>query len=137
MLVEGLGAVIEGADIAVIEGAGGLLSPLSRTLLNSDLAAKVDAELVIVAANRLGVIHQVLATVMSAKTLRLPVLGIVLNCVTDNADASVSSNAAAIASFTKVPILAEIKHGDSQTGIDWTALPTPDRKPPDFAQAWL
>lgn len=137
MLVDGLAAVIDGADIAVIEGAGGLLSPLSQRFLNSDVAAKVDAELIIVAANRLGVIHQVLATVMAAKALRLPVLGIVLNCVSKDADASVLSNATTIASFTKVPILAEVKHGDAQTGIDWSSLPTPERKPPDFAQAWL
>jgi dethiobiotin synthetase len=137
LLVQGLGAVIDGADIAVIEGAGGLLSPLSQTLLNSDVAAKLDAELIIVAANRLGVIHQVLATVLAAKTLRLPVLGIVLNCAGKDVDASVLSNAGTIASFTKVPILAEVKFGDTRTGIDWAALPTPERKPPDFAQAWL
>lgn len=137
LLVEGLGAVIDKADIAVIEGAGGLLSPLSLTLLNSDLAAKLDAELIIVAANRLGVIHQVLATVLAAKALRLPVLGIVLNCVSKDADASVLSNASTIGAFTQVPILAEVKYGDTHTGIDWSALPTPERKPPDFAQAWL
>ncbi|HBJ35860.1 MAG TPA: dethiobiotin synthase [Planctomycetaceae bacterium] len=137
LLVSGLGAVIKGADIAVIEGAGGLLSPLSQTLLNSDVAAKFDAELIIVAANRLGVIHQVLATVLAAKALRLPVLGIVLNRVSNAADASVLTNASTIASFTKVPILAEVQFGDVQTGIDWPSLPTPERKPPDFAQAWL
>ncbi len=137
LLVQGLGAVIDGADIAVIEGAGGLLSPLSQTLLNSDVAAKLDAELIIVAANRLGVIHQVLSTVLAAKALRLPVLGIVLNCASKDADASVLSNTRTIASFTKVPILAEINFGDAKTGIDWSTLPTPERKPPDFAQAWL
>jgi len=137
LLVQGLGAVIEAADIAAIEGAGGLLSPLSQTLLNSDVAAKLDAELIIVAANRLGVIHQVLSTILAAKALRLPVLGVVLNCASKDADASVLSNASTIASFTKVPILAEVKYGDTQTGIDWAALPTPERKPPDFAQAWL
>jgi dethiobiotin synthetase len=137
LLVTGLDAVIDGADVAVIEGAGGLLSPLSQTLLNSDIAAKLDAELIIVAANRLGVIHQVLATVLAAKALRLPVLGIVLNRASKDADASVLSNAGTIASFTKVPILAEINYGDTQTGIDWSMLPSPERRPADFAQAWL
>jgi dethiobiotin synthetase len=137
LLVDGLTAVMDAADLAVIEGAGGLLSPLSQTLLNSDLAAKLDAELIIVAANRLGVIHQVLSTVLAAKALRLPVLGIVLNCTSHDVDASVATNAATIASFTKVPILAEIRYGDAHTGIDWNNLPTVERKPPDFAQAWL
>lgn len=137
LLVDGFAAIIGDCDTAVIEGAGGLLSPLSQTLLNSDIAAKLDAELIIVAANRLGVIHQVLATVLAAKALRLPVLGIVLNCVSKDADGSVLSNASTIKSFTKVPILAEVKYGDIVTGIDWFTLPTVERKPPDFVQAWL
>lgn len=137
LLVDGLAAVIDGADVAVIEGAGGLLSPISQTLLNSDLAAKLDAELIIVAANRLGVIHQVLATVLAAKTLGLPVLGIILNGVDDPPDPSVQSNAQTIASFTQVPILAELGYGATQTTIDWNNLPAVDNKPPDFAQAWL
>jgi len=137
MLVDALGAVIDGADVAVIEGAGGLLSPLSPNLLNSDIAAKLDAELVIVAANRLGVIHQVLATVLAAKALRLPVIGIILNCITPDADASVMSNAAAIRSFTKVPVLAEIAFGAKNSAIDRASVPSAQRQVPEFAQAWL
>lgn len=138
LLLSGLEAVSEGADWVVIEGAGGLLSPLSETQLNSDIADKLDTELVIVAANRLGVIHQVLATVLAAKALGLPVVGVILNQISERADPSFATNAATIAKFTSVPLLAELAFGAQQTGIDWENLPQvgkPELK--KVAQAWL
>jgi len=137
LLIDGLASVVDGAAVVVVEGAGGLLSPLSERMLNSDLAAKLECELVIVAANRLGVIHQVLATVLAAKALGLPVAGIVLNTVSEVADDSVRTNGATIASFTSVPVLAEIAYGADSTGVDWLSLASPEKKTPSLAQAWL
>lgn len=138
LLLSGLDAVSEGAEWVVIEGAGGLLSPLSDTQLNSDLADKLDTELVIVAANRLGVIHQVLATVLAAKALGLPVVGVILNQISERTDPSCASNAATIANFTSVPVLAELTFGVRQTGIDWAALPQVGKSElKKVAQAWL
>lgn len=138
LLLSGLEAVSEGADWVVIEGAGGLLSPLSETQLNSDIADKLDTELVIVAANRLGVIHQVLATVLAAKALGLPVLGVILNQSSERTDPSLATNAATIAKFTSVPLLAELAFGAQQTGIDWAALPQVGKSElKKVAQAWL
>lgn len=144
-LVSGLAAVAADADTIVIEGAGGLLSPLSTGMLNSDLAARFDAELVIVAANRLGAIHQVLATVLAAKTLGLPILGIVLSEVGERLDPSVATNAAAIRRFTSVPLLGQVAHGAVESGIDWRSLAVPPRplvdRPGDreagMTRAWL
>jgi len=138
LLLSGLDAVSSGAEWIVIEGAGGLLSPLSDSQLNSDVADKFDAELVIVAANRLGVIHQVLATVLAAKALGLPVLGVILNQVSERTDPSHATNAATIARFTSVPVLAELAFAAQRTHIDWPNLPQvgkPELK--KVAQAWL
>jgi dethiobiotin synthetase len=137
LLIRGIDAVCKDMDIVVAEGAGGLMSPLSDNLLNSDLARRLDAHVVIVAANRLGAIHQVLATVTAASALRLPVVGIVLNQVTETSDLSVTDNAAAIAKFTSVPLLGQIAYGSPMTGIDWTALPSPREVSTQIAKAWL
>ncbi len=138
LLLSGIDAVSSGAEWVVIEGAGGLLSPLSDSQLNSDVADKLDVELVIVAANRLGVIHQVLATVLAAKALGLPVLGVILNQVSERSDPSLATNAATIARFASVPLLAELALGAQQTNVDWASLPQvgkPELK--KVAQAWL
>lgn len=141
LLAHGIDAVSDGADLVIVEGAGGLLSPLSAQWLNSDLAMRLRAEVVIVAANRLGVIHQVLATVLAAKSLRLPILGIVLNQVDPLADASVPSNAETIRRFTRVPLLGLVTHGATASEIRWDHLPMAAAVhrggSDELTQAWL
>ena len=129
--------VSAGVDVVVVEGAGGLMSPLSENLLNSDLARKLKAQVVIVAANRLGAIHQLLATVTSATALRLPLVGSVLNQVSEVADASVELNAKTICRFTDVPLLGTIQYQAVASGIDWNSLPPPRNAVIPIAPAWL
>ncbi len=122
LLIRGFTDIAAGSEITIVEGAGGLLSPLSERWLNSDLAAIFGGGVVIVAANRLGVIHQVLATLSAAESFGLPILGVVLNTTTPVSDGSVGSNAAALRRWTNVPLLAEVPYGGAVTGIDWASL---------------
>jgi dethiobiotin synthetase len=137
LLIDGLGRITSDADVIIVEGAGGLLSPVSDHWLNSDLAAKLDAELVIVAVNRLGAIHQVLSTALAAKALGLPVAGIVLNAASADSDPSAASNADWIRRFTKIPLLANLSLGSRETGIQWEALLPAARTTAQIPQAWL
>lgn len=67
------------ADLVVVEGAGGLLSPASDTILGADLATSLGTPILLVAANRLGTIHQTLATIEAARSRRLNIVGVILN----------------------------------------------------------
>jgi dethiobiotin synthetase len=83
------------ADYVVIEGAGGLLCPLSNDATVADLAADLQAPLLIVAANRLGVINHTLLTVEVARSRGLTVAAVVLNCCEvpdDVCDPSIETN---------------------------------------------
>jgi dethiobiotin synthetase len=67
--------------LVVVEGAGGLFSPVSRRTLSVDLAARFGYPLVLVVANRLGVISDTLQTLLAARaypTGPLPVAAVVL-----------------------------------------------------------
>jgi dethiobiotin synthetase len=98
-------------DLLIVEGAGGLMSPLARGVLNIDLAKQFDgAKLIIVAANRLGAIHQTLATCAAAKHSGIHPAGIVLCQVDRVPDASAASNAREIAEYTDVPVLGTVDH---------------------------
>jgi len=68
-------------DAVVVEGAGGLLVPITQTVSYAQLFARWNLEIIIVAANRLGVINHTLLTVMAARKHRLKIRGIVLNSV--------------------------------------------------------
>ncbi len=100
-------------DELIIEGAGGLLSPLASGLLNADLALSLaPLRLVIVVANRLGGIHQALATIAAAERRGLQPAGIVL-CEVVSAGTAIDHNADEITQYTDVPIMAQIAYGQT------------------------
>lgn len=79
LLAAGLTVWRESSDVVVVEGAGGLFSPLGDTLLNCDLARHLALPLVIVDAARLGTIGRTLATVRAARAEGLRVVAVVLS----------------------------------------------------------
>lgn len=80
-------------DTLLVEGAGGLMSPVTWSKTNADLARAIGYPLVIVARNRLGVVHQILATCEAAENHGLTINEIVLNEVTpEHCDAAVTTN---------------------------------------------
>lgn len=66
-------------DFLIVEGAGGALSPISDRLTVLDLAWQLYLPLIVVAANRLGVVNHLLLTLEALQRRNLPVLGVVLN----------------------------------------------------------
>ena len=60
----------------VIEGAGGLLVPLTRQLLQIDLFAEWKAPVILVASTRLGTINHSLLSVEALKRRAITILGI-------------------------------------------------------------
>ena len=82
-------------DVVVVEGAGGLLSPLSDEECVADLAVDFGYPLVIVAPNRLGAINQALQALVTAAVYRggLDIAALVLSDVNPTCgDLSQSSN---------------------------------------------
>jgi dethiobiotin synthetase len=80
LLHEGLSAW-SGCDVVLVEGAGGLFSPLSQRWLVADLALRLGYPLVVVARNALGTINHTLLTLHAAATYGtgLTVAAVVVN----------------------------------------------------------
>lgn len=108
LLRDGASVWQEDSDVLLIEGAGGLFSPLADGLLNLDLARELGADIVLVTANRLGVIHQVLATCKAAACAGLTPRGIFFSSPDDRDDGSPRSNPQQVARYCNVPILGVI-----------------------------
>ena len=123
-MVDGLKTWTRGDfDFCIVEGAGGLMSPLTDSILNIEFAKQIAADaVVLVSANRLGTIHQTLATVAAAKQGNLKLDGIVLNQASDDIHKSSQSNAKHIRQFGDVPILNEVTLGGQLDLSDWQFL---------------
>lgn len=78
-------------DWIVVEGAGGLLSPLTWERSALDLAAELGACALVVAADRLGCLNHTLLTCAALKSRQVAIVGVILNA-SDAQDASVGSN---------------------------------------------
>lgn len=122
----------DSCDIVLVEGAGGLMSPISDDDYNADLADEFGYPLVVVAANVLGTINATLQTLIVADTFRegLHVAGIVLNSPHSGGnDASKDSNADELARRSVPPLLANVLHGGHLEGeVDWWALGSPRQR---------
>jgi dethiobiotin synthetase len=127
LLRRGLDYWRDKSDIVVVEGAGGLLSPVSDHEYVADVARDLGFPLVIVAANRLGAIHQTLATLTVATTFHggLKVAGIVLNQSQAHcADESVASNFDELRRRCAASLVTQIGWQSNQfePALDWHAL---------------
>jgi dethiobiotin synthetase len=126
LLSTGLEFWREQFEIVLVEGAGGLMSPVGDELYNAELAEEFGYPLVVVAANELGTINATLQTLITADVFRegLDVAGVVLNSPTAAADdASRDSNADELRRRCVAPLLAEVRHGSGfDAEVDWWAV---------------
>lgn len=97
------------AELLIVEGAGGLLSPVSEAHDVADLARDIGYPLIVVARCGLGTINHSLLTVEAARRRDLPVVGVVLNqsCPEDNL-ALATDNAAEIEARSGVPVFGVV-----------------------------
>jgi dethiobiotin synthetase len=86
----------DGADVLLVEGAGGLLSPITWEWTMVDLARAIGASALVVAMDRLGTINHTQLTLSALELAGLDLTGVVLTAP-ETPDASTGTNAAAIA----------------------------------------
>ncbi len=115
------------SEIVLVEGAGGLMSPIGEEEYVADLAYEFAYPLVVVSRNALGTINATLQTLITAATCRqgLAIAGIVLNRpAPPGDDLSLATNRAELAARCVPPVLAEVgwRVERFDTEVDWFAL---------------
>ncbi len=108
MLTAPVAVARDAADGVVLELAGGLFSPLAPGIVNADIAAQLRADLLLlVAPDRLGVLHDVSATARACRAMSLPIDGIVL-VAPERPDPSTGLNAPELPDLVGTPVLAQV-----------------------------
>ena len=102
------------AEIAIIEGAGGLLTPVTWEWNMTDVARSLEACALVVAMDRRGAINHTLLTLSALELAGIPCVGVVLT-TPEVKDASAGANAAAIARLSGMDrVLALPRLGDDE-----------------------
>ena len=66
-------------DVTLVEGAGGILSPITNKMNNADLARLLGLSVIIVVPSRLGAVNQAMLAIEAARSRRLEIGAVVLN----------------------------------------------------------
>jgi dethiobiotin synthase len=88
--------------LIVVEGAGGLMVPLTDSAYMIDLAADLDLPIVLVARSTLGTINHTLLSIEAIRRRGLPLAGVVIT------GPETPHNRAAIERYGQIEVLAEI-----------------------------
>ena len=94
----------------VVEGAGGLVVPLTPRETYADLAVALGLPVLVVARAGLGTVNHTALTVEALRARGLAIAGVVLNRIAPGDDASVPYNAAEIERLTGVRVLASLAY---------------------------
>jgi len=92
----------------LVEGAGGLLVPLTPRHTYADLAVALGLPVLVVARVGLGTVNHTALTVEALRARGLAVAGVVLNRTSAESDPSVPHNAAEIERLTGAKVLASL-----------------------------
>jgi dethiobiotin synthetase len=94
----------EASDTTLVEGAGGLLVPLTRTQSFADLAAKLGLAVLVVVGSRLGAINHALLTIRHVQACGLPFAGYVVNFPVAGTDVAARTNVDVLTSLAGAPL---------------------------------
>ncbi len=97
----------------IVEGAGGILVPITDTYLMADLFKDLGLPVLVVCRNRLGVINHMLLTLEALKSRTIPVMGFI-----SSGGTGVDDNLSTIERMSGVPLLGTL----------------PEMKPADFGK---
>lgn len=108
-------------DITLVEGAGGLLVPITADVTYADLARRLDVPVLIVARTGLGTLNHTRLTELAARAAGLAVLGVVLDSPDGEIQPSDRDNLALLSEVLDVDVLAELPTGvppDASEAVD-------------------
>ncbi len=96
-------------DVTLIEGAGGLLVPLTPTVTYAEFIQRLRIPVLVVVGSRLGAINHALLTIRYARSVGLRVLGYVMDAVRSEADDAAGSTVEVLARLLG-PAIGEIPY---------------------------
>ena len=99
------------ADALIVEGTGGLLTPISPTMYNSDIAKCLELPLLIITGADSGSLNNCLLTLNYAKEHNIDVSGVIVNKYPENTlDISIRTTPRLIEEYSDAKVVGIIKY---------------------------
>ena len=92
-------------EMMLVEGIGGILTPLTRDYFVADLIKDLGLETIIVTRSTLGTLNHTMMTIKTCRDYKIPVKGILVNNYDENGGPAEKNSPTTIHEITGVPIL--------------------------------
>jgi dethiobiotin synthetase len=110
------------ADVCVIEGIGGWMTPLNNTETMADLVKNLCIPVILVVGIKLGCLNHALLTIQAIKSAKVSLIGWMANCIELNTQA-IPDIILTLESFIQAPCLGIIPYNNlPEHHIDVRAL---------------
>jgi dethiobiotin synthetase len=105
------GYLVKKYELTIIEGAGGIMVPLSQKYLFSDFIQDINIPIIIVSRPGLGTINHTLLSVEAAKNRGINILGVIMNYTKERRKGiAEKTNPSIIEHLSRVPVLEVVPY---------------------------
>ena len=96
-------------DVMLVEGIGGIMTPILKDYAIIDLIKDLDANTVIITSSKIGTINHTIMTCNMCKNMKIPVKGLIINNF-DSTGYPVSDLERDLSALTDLPVLCSLPH---------------------------
>jgi dethiobiotin synthetase len=96
-------------DVMLVEGIGGIMTPILKDYAIIDLIKDLDANTIIVTSSKIGTINHTILTCNMCKNMKIPVKGLIINNF-DSTGYPVSDLERDLSALTDLPVLCSLPH---------------------------
>jgi dethiobiotin synthetase len=96
-------------DVMLVEGIGGIMTPILKDYAIIDLIKDLDANTIIVTSSKIGTINHTILTCNMCKNMKIPVKGLIINNF-DSTGYPVSDLERDLSALADLPVLCSLPH---------------------------
>ena len=96
-------------DIMLVEGIGGIMTPILKDYAIIDLIKDLEANTIIVASSKIGTVNHTILTCNMCKSMKIPVKGLIINNFDSNGY-PISELERDLSALTNLPVLCSLPH---------------------------
>ena len=92
-------------DMLLVEGIGGILTPLTRDYFVADMVKRMNLDTIIVTRSTLGTLNHTMMTVKTCHDYEIPIKGIIVNNYDEKGGPAERNSPSTLHEITNIPIL--------------------------------
>ena len=96
-------------DVVLVEGIGGIMTPILKDYAVIDLIKDLDANTIIVTSSKIGTVNQTVLTCKMCKNMNIPIKGLIINNF-DSTGYPIDELERDLNTLTNLPVLCSLPH---------------------------